>query len=211
MRILIIGASQGTGALAAQEALNRGHAVTAFARNPQRLVLESPNLARASGSFHELESLRSVIPGHDAVIVTASATSLRTFKENPKYFSSGTENAIVAMKEFGVRRLVILSALGVGESVRLANFVLKALVINWLLKIPFQDHERQEQLVKESGLDWVIARPSRLTDGPARKQYEKRVAIQPVPGMISRADVASFLVDACENEQWVGKAVQLGG
>ena len=211
MRILIIGASQGTGALAVQEAVNRGHAVTAFARNPQRLVLESSNLTRVSGNFHELESLRSAIPGHDAVVVTASATSLRTFKENPNYFSSGTENAIVAMKEFGVRRLVVLSALGVGESVQLANFVLKALVINWLLKIPFQDHERQEQLVKGSGLDWVIARPSRLTNGPARKQYEKRVAIEPVPSMISRADVAGFLIDACESQQWVGKAVQLGG
>jgi uncharacterized protein YbjT (DUF2867 family) len=115
------------------------------------------------------------------------------------------------MKECGVRRLVVLSALGVGESARLANFVVKALVIDWFLKIPFQDHERQEQLVKASGLDWVIARPSRLTNGPARKRYEKRVAVQRVPSSISRADVASFLVDACEGEEWVGKAVHLGG
>lgn len=211
MRILIIGASMGTGALAVQEALNRGHSVTAFARTPERLTIENANLTRASGSFHDAQSVRSVIPGHDAVIVTASAGSLRAFKENPKYFSSGTQNVIGAMKEFGVRRLVVLSALGVGESVRLANAFLKVVAIGWILKIPFQDHERQEQLVKESGLDWVIVRPTRLTDGPARKQYEKRVEIQPVPSSISRADVADFLVQACESEQWVGRAVQLGG
>ena len=211
MRILVIGASQGTGALAVQEALNRGHQVTAFARNPQKLKIDSPNLSCSSGNFHQMESVRSVVSEHDAVIITASATSLSAFKENPNYFSAGTQNVIVAMKEFKVRRLVVLSALGVGDSAKLANIVVKALVIGWLLKVPFQDHERQEQLVKESGLDWVIARPSRLTHGAAQRRYEKRVALQPVPSSISRADVAHFLVEAAESDKWLGKAVQLGG
>ena len=83
--------------------------------------------------------------------------------------------------------------------------------MSWLLKIPFVDHERQEQLVRESGLDWVIARPTRLKDGPARGQYVRKTDIEPVPGSISRADVAAFLVEACETDAWVGKAVQLRG
>jgi len=211
MRILVIGASQGTGALAVQEALNRGHLVTAFARNPQKLKLDSSNLSRSSGNFHQMESVRSAVSEHDAVIITASATSLSAFKENPNYFSAGTQNVIVSMKEFKVRRLVVLSALGVADSAKLVNFAVKALVIHWLLKVPFQDHERQEQLVKESGLDWVIARPSRLTNGSAQRRYKKGVALQPVPSSISRADVAHFLVEAAESDKWVGKAVQLGG
>ena len=65
--------------------------------------------------------------------------------------------------------------------------------------------------MKASGLDWVIARPGRLTNGPARRQYVKRTAIEKVPGSISRADVADFLVGACEGPAWVGHTVQIGG
>ena len=84
-------------------------------------------------------------------------------------------------------------------------------LIGWLLKIPFADHERQESLTRASGLDWVVARPGRLTDGPARGRYVKRTAIAPVPSSISRADVADFLVEAATTDAWVHACVQLGG
>ena len=68
MRILVLGASQGTGALAVKAALDRGHKVTAFARHPDKLVLENADLARVSGDFHNQESVAKVMPGHEAVI-----------------------------------------------------------------------------------------------------------------------------------------------
>ncbi|WP_164001767.1 NAD(P)-dependent oxidoreductase [Pyxidicoccus caerfyrddinensis] len=211
MRIVVIGASQGTGALAVRTALERGHSVTAFARSPEKLVLEHPKLTRLKGDFHQRSSVDEAVRGQDAVIVTASSTSLKGFKENPNYFSQGTAYVIEAMKAQGIRRLSVLSALGTGESRRLANFIVDKLVISFLLKAPFEDHERQERLVRDSGLDWVIARPGRLTNGPARKRYVKKTAIEKVPSSISRADVADFLVEAVEADTWVRQAVQLGG
>ena len=80
-----------------------------------------------------------------------------------------------------------------------------------ILKVPFEDHNRQEALVQKSGLDWVIARPGRLTDGPALKKYVKATGRDPVPSSISRADVADFLVESCVDTQFVGKEVQFGG
>lgn len=211
MKLLIIGASQGTGALAVRAALDKGHSVTAFARHPDKLVLEHPELRRVTGDFHQASSVEAAVPGHDAVIVTASATRLRAFKENPRYFSQGTGYVIDAMKNAGVKRLVVLSALGVGESRRLLNPLVRALMVGWLLKVPFEDHGRQEEQVRTSGLDWVIARPGRLTNGEARRRYVKKTAVEPVPASISRGDVADFLVLACELPAWVGHAVQLGG
>jgi uncharacterized protein YbjT (DUF2867 family) len=211
MRILIIGASRGTGALAVRIALGRGHEVTAFARSPSTLALDHPKLARVAGSFHDRGSVEAAVIGHPAVIITAAAGTLRPYRENPYYFSQGTQHVVDAMKAHAGRRLVILSAFGVGESRALASFLVDKLVISLLLRRPFEDHERQEQTVKASGLEWVIARPSRLTNGPARGRYVKTAALQRVPGSISRADVADFLVEAVETDAWVGKTVQLGG
>jgi uncharacterized protein YbjT (DUF2867 family) len=211
MNILVIGASQGTGALTVRAALDKGHRVTAFARSPNKLVLDHPQLQKVAGDFHQAASVAAAVPGHDAVIVTASATKLSAFKENPRYFSQGTGYAIDAMKKAGVKRLAVLSALGTGDSRALLNPVLRALMIDFLLKGPYQDHERQEEQVRASGLEWVIARPGRLTNGPARGRYVKKTAVESVPSSISRADVGGFLVEACEVPTWVGHAVQLGG
>jgi uncharacterized protein YbjT (DUF2867 family) len=211
MNILIIGASQGTGALAVRAALDKGYRVTAFARSPQKLALEHPQLQKVTGDFHQAASVEAAVKGHDAVIITASATRFSAFKENPRYFSQGTGFAIDAMKKFGVKRLVVLSALGTGDSRALLNPVLRALMVDFILKSPYRDHERQEEQVRASGLDWVIARPGRLTNGPARKRYSKKLGLERVPSSISRADVADFLVEACEGTTWVGHAVQLGG
>ncbi|RKH60315.1 SDR family oxidoreductase [Corallococcus llansteffanensis] len=211
MRIVVIGASQGTGALAVRTALDRGHAVTAFARSPEKLVLEHPKLTRLKGDFHQRASVEEAVRGHDAVIVTASATQLKAFKENPNYFSQGTGFVIDAMKAHGVRKLSVLSALGTGDSKSMANFLVRTLVISFILKLPFEDHDRQERLVRDSGLDWVIARPGRLTNGPARRQYVKKTQGEAVPSSISRADVADFLVEAVEVDTWVKQTVHLGG
>jgi len=211
LRLLVVGASQGTGALTVSAALARGHQVTAFSRSPQKLTIEHAALTRRAGSFHDAAAVDAAVVGHDAVIVTASATSLAGFKENPTYFSAGTALVVEAMKRHGVPRLVVLSALGTGESRALSGWFIRTLLVDGILKLPFQDHERQEALTRASGLEWVIARPGRLTDGPARGRYVKSPEITPVPGAISRADVADFLVTAADSDAWVGKAVQIGG
>lgn len=211
MKILVVGASQGTGALSVQAALDKGHEVTAFARSPDKLAISDKRLSKVAGSFHDPEAVNRVVAGHNAVIITASGTSLKAFKENPTYFSQGTKNVIDAMNRSGSKRLVVLSALGTGDSRVLMPWILDKLMISFLLKAPYEDHERQEALVMKSGLEWVIARPGRLTNGPAKKKYVKKSNIESVPSSISRADVADFLVDACAGTEWIGKAVQIGG
>ncbi len=211
MKIIVIGASRGTGALAVRAALDKGHDVTAFSRNPKKLELEHPKLTRRAGDFHAASDMNDAIAGHEAVIVTASVTKLSEFKANPNYISQGTKLAIDAMKSCGAKRIAVLSALGTGDSKPLLGFVLRTVMVDWLLKAPFEDHVRQERLLAESGLEWVSARPGRLTDGPAKRAYQAKSELEHVPAAISRADVADFLVRACEESTWVNHAVQLGG
>ena len=211
MKILVIGASRGTGALCVNAALAKGHSVTAFSRTPSRLDVTHSALSKIAGDFHDKASVRSAVAGHDAVIICASPTKLGTIKEIPDYFSRGTKYCIDAMKEHGVKRLVILSAHGVGESKPAASWIQRTLLIDGLLKGFFRDHDVQERLTQESGLDFVIARPMRLTNGKARGKYVRTTELVHVPTTISRADVADFMVEACGSNTFLGKCVQLGG
>ncbi len=211
MKILVIGASQGTGALCVKAALAKGHLVSAFSRTPSKLDLTHPALTKVAGDFHDAASVGRAVEGQDAVIICASPSSLGAIKEKPDYFSRGTRYCLDAMKERGVKRLVILSAHGVGASKPAASWFQRTLLIGGLLKGFFLDHEVQERITQESGLDFVIARPTRLTNGKANGKYVRTAELTRVPASISRADVADFLVEACESSTWVGKGVQLGG
>ena len=212
MKILVVGASKGTGALCVKSALARGHSVSAFARTPSKLDVTHERLTKVTGDFHDAASVNAAVPGHDAVIVTASISSLSELKSKPDYFSRGTKLCIDAMKEHGVKRLVLLSAHGAGDSIAASGWFLRTFVVGMILKRAFADHDVQEQLAKDSGLEFVIARPTRLTDGPAKGTYARVVdATAAVPSSISRADVADFMVEACSADDYVWKAVGLGG
>ena len=212
MKILVLGASHGTGALCVKSALAKGHSVTAFSRTPAKLDVTHPALTKVAGDFHDAASVRSAVAGHDAVIICVSPNSLGAIKEKPDYFSRGTKYCIDAMKEHGVKRLVVLSAHGVGESKPEASWFQRTFLIGGLLKGFFRDHDVQERMTQESGLDFVIARPMRLTNGKAKGKYVRRTTeLISVPATISRADVADFMVEACESTTLVGKRVQLGG
>jgi uncharacterized protein YbjT (DUF2867 family) len=211
MKILVLGASQGTGALCVKAALAKGHSVSAFSRTPTKLDVTHAALTKIAGDFHDATSVRGAVAGHDAVIICASPTRLSAIKEIPDYFSRGTKYCIDAMKEHGVKRLVVLTAHGVGESEPVASWFQRKFLIGGLLKGFFRDHDVQERMTRESGLDFVIARPTRLTNGTARGKYVRTADVVSVPSSISRADLADFLVEACESTTWVGKAVQLGG
>ncbi|HEY1954165.1 MAG TPA: NAD(P)H-binding protein [Polyangiaceae bacterium] len=211
MKILVLGASRGTGALCVKAALAKDHVVTAFARTPSKLDVTGAGLTKLTGDFHDEASVHAAVKGHDAVIVCVSSTTLKGFKEKPDYFSRGTKFCIDAMKEHGVKRLVVLSAHGVADTYRVASWFQRKFLIGGIIKYAFRDHEVQERMVRESGLDFVIARPTRLTNGEAKGKYTRTTEIVSVPSTISRADLADFLVESCDSPELVGKAVQLGG
>ena len=148
MKILVLGASQGTGALCVKSALAKGHSVTAFSRTPAKLDVTHPALTKVAGDFHDAASVRSAVAGHDAVIICASPSSLGAIKEKPDYFSRGTKYCIDAMKEHGVKRLVVLTAHGVGESQPAASWFQRTFLIERLLKGFFRDHDVQERMTR---------------------------------------------------------------
>ncbi len=205
MKVIIFGATGSVGRLAVKQMLADGHQVTALARWPEKLAIRADALTLQAGDAMDPQAVSEAVKGHDAVVVTLGAGTSR----KSVIRSRGTMNVIQAMHEHGVRRLICQSTLGAHESWGNLNFFWKRIMFGMLLKPVFKDHELQEQLVRASGLDWTIVRPSAFTDGPALGTFkedfpatERRLSLK-----IARADLAGFLSRQLREKRYLGRAV----
>ncbi|MGE0638953.1 MAG: NAD(P)-dependent oxidoreductase [Thermoanaerobaculia bacterium] len=194
MRIVVVGANGGTGREVVLQALERGHDVTAFVRSPEKLDVEHRRLTVAVGNVLAPESLDSACRGAEAVVCALGHK--RWFYPN-RILSNGTRNIVAAMRKHGARRLICETSLGVGSSFGRLGLYYTLFVVPFILPFYYLDKHRQERVVRESGLEWVIVRPAALTNGPPRGRYRHgpRVGSFLLTRRISRADVASFLLD----------------
>ena len=207
MNIIVFGATGTVGRLVVEQTLQEGHTVTAFARSPEKLGIKNPNLTLCAGDAMNQTAVSDAVRGHDAVIVAIGSGNSR----KSIIRSRGTLNVIQAMHEHGVRRLICQSTLGAHESWENLNFFWKHIMFGFLLRPIFLDHELQESLVRASGLDWTIVRPSAFTDGPASGAFKEgfKVGEKNLTLKITRADVAGFLTRKLFDKNYLRGAVSI--
>lgn len=207
MKVIVFGATGQIGRLAVEDMLQEGHDVTAFARHPQGHFEAHSNLHLHAGDALDREAVADAVQGHDAVIITLGAGASR----KSVIRSAGTENVILAMHRHGVRRLICQSTLGAHESWTNLNFFWKRIMFGALLRPVFKDHEMQERLVRNSGLDWTIVRPSAFDDGPATGAYKEAFGPKErnLKLRIARADIAAFLRRQLTDHSYLGRAVAI--
>ena len=205
MQVLIIGASKGIGLETTRQALEAGFDVRALARSASAIALSNLRLEKVSGDALNHRDVEAALTGVDAVIVTLGV-GLRELFRPVHLFSDATRVLIAAMKTQTVKRLICVTGFGAGDS-RASIRCLQRVPFQMVFGHAYDDKSRQEQLIKESGLDWTIARPGVLTGGPRTGRYQ--VLCEPSKwrnGIISRSDVAEFLVRQIEDQTYVGAA-----
>lgn len=206
MRLLIVGATGGTGRALVEQALERGHAVTALVRNPMRLGLSHDRLTVVVGDVMVPGSLDPAVRGQDAVL---SALGHKRWFHPTSILSAGTQHLVDAMRRHGVRRLVVETALGVGETWWQMGLYYTLFVRVFILPFYFFDKRRQEAVVRRSDLEWTLVRPGALNNGPRRGRFRQgpRVGHWLWTVVISRADVAAFMLDQLTDPRYIGAAV----
>jgi putative NADH-flavin reductase len=201
MKLMVFGSTGGTGREILKQALDQGHQVAAYARNPDSIGdIGHANLQAVRGDVLDLAAVESAVAGHDAVLCAIGTGAQRsTLREE------GTRNVVQAMEKTGVHRLICLSSLGVGDSRANLSLFTRYVVVGIFLRHAFADHERQEVIVRGSSLDWVIVRPPHLKDGPRTGSY--RHGFPPtdrqIAGRISRADVADFMLKQLTDDAYL--------
>lgn len=202
MKLLVIGATGATGKEIVNQALARGHAVTALVRDAAKASF-APPVAKAVGNVLDRDSLQAALAGQEAVVCSLGSAATGPFKEMTM-LSEGTGNLVAAMQDLGVLRLVCITGMGAGDSKGHGPWYYNWLIQPLVLRGVYQDKTRQEAMVRDSGLDWTVVRPALLTNGAAKGEGAVR-ALTDLAGVkvgsISRADVAAF----CLRELATGK------
>jgi len=208
MKILLIGGTGKTGKQIIKQALEGGHDVTALVRNPKKLRITDPKLAVVEGNVLVPETLERSFSGHDIVI---SALGHKKFFIKTSILSRGTQHIIRAMQKNQIRRFICITSLGINDSRFKLGLYYTLFVIPFIILFYFLDKEKQERIIQQSDLDWTIVRPGQLTNGRKRGRYKhgKGLGSYILTKMISRADVAHFILNEMDKNIYVRKVVAL--
>jgi putative NADH-flavin reductase len=207
MNITIFGATGGTGRHVVSQALEVGHAVTAFTRSPEKIDHASDRLKIVTGDIRDTEKVAEAVRGTQAVISTLAPSS----NKETLVVSQGTSNIIAAMQQHGIRRLLITAGAGIGDPndapdliSKLMNLLLKALSRN-----VYEDMVETVRLVRTSGLDWTIVRAPMLTDDPMTGKVEPAWVGKGLGMRLTRGDLAAFLMAQLEDDTYLRQAPAL--
>jgi putative NADH-flavin reductase len=202
-KILILGATGGTGRHLLVQALDAGHQVTALVRSPEKVTHQHERLRVVAGSVTDgSPALSDAVRGQDAVI---SALGCGLSLKSGGLIQQCVPLILAALRTHGVRRLIFTSAIGAGDTIRYAP-LLSRLMIRVLLRDIYADKIAGEAYIRNSDLDWTLAQPAHLTTGPLTRSYRAGEALR-LRGMpkISRADTAHFLLAQLDDPTYVRK------
>ncbi|MEM8860900.1 MAG: SDR family oxidoreductase [Chloroflexota bacterium] len=202
MKISVIGATGKTGLQLVQQGLDQGYKVTGFVRDTSKMEVSHPNLTIVEGDVLKAETIDPAVVGQDYVFCALGADG---FKETTT-LSEGTKNVIAAMQRNDVNKLIVITVMGAHESWQQLSLFARIL-FRILLKNVLKDHERQEIIVQESSIEYVIVRPGQLVDGEHTGHYTHGADGGFKEGRLTRANLADFMLTQIEDPQYWGKAV----
>ena len=205
MRLVILGATGKTGRLLVDQAIGRGHEVVAYVRRPDALD-DRPGLRVVGGELTDEPALTAALDGADAVLCAIGPTGV-TGLIGADLMQTSLPVISAAMAAAGVRRLILLSAWGVGDTAASAGLVAKV-AFRTAVRSLYHDKQIAEAGLAATGLDVTTLYPVTLTNGPLSGTAVVRdvAEVSHVDGMpkVSRATVAAAMLDAVEKPDAAG-------
>ena len=221
MRILLLGANGRTGTAIISEALQRGHTISALVRRPETLATHANNLSITTGSplsAGDIAKTFASAPKSDPIKAVVSTLNNGRISDNPwakptapaNLMADSVRNCLTVMKEYGVKKVVVLGTVGVGNSTATRPWWFNWIISHSNLKIAFDDHYAVQQVLeaesaKDPALMWVDVRAVGLGNGEKKDVKEFGNDGQGAGWIISRKSVADFMLDAVENSRWDGQ------
>ena len=213
MKILLLGATGRTGKLVIEEAIRRGHIISAVARDPEKL--KNYHIDITQGSPYDFETVEKALSGCEAVINTLNISRK---SDNPwaglvsprDLISKSATNAVSAMNKAGITRFIALSTIGAGSSWKTTPAILKFIVSISNLKYAFRDHGRQEEILQNSSVEYTVCRaPMLSTETNTKGAVAVKEGENPPKMVLSRNSAAEFFIKIIENKEHIREIVHL--
>lgn len=209
MKILVVGGSNGLGGKFVEAALEQGNTVTVYSRNPSKLGINHTNLRLKQGNVLDSASIKKAVKSQDAVVCALGLPTRFAigppFAKRTYVLSAGTSNIVQAMKAEGVKRIMCVTAIGSGDSARQCTLVARLTLrigLRWL----FIEKDRQDELIKNSELNWTLIRPTALTNGRKKGAKVGENLRSGILTQVSRADAAAEMLTMVDSRKSFKKA-----
>jgi putative NADH-flavin reductase len=207
-KVIVFGATGGTGRHVIQQALDKGYQVTAVVRNPEQLSLRHPDLKLVKGDVLLPDTFQREIARHDAVISCLGIAKI----QKTTLYSVGIQNIIKAMRDSRIKRLVCISSGAISIPVN-SSWIMTFLIKNVLQRLYrpiYSDMLLMENAVADSDLDWTILRAPKLTNGERSNNY-RVITGQPLRNIpkIARADLADYIIGHLQEEKTYQSRVEI--
>jgi putative NADH-flavin reductase len=203
MKILLLGATGPSGQELLKKAIEKGYEVSVLVRDPAKLKPTTESINIIKGDVSDVQLLREAASGCE-VVISALGTG-KSLKSNG-LITMAVSNLIPVMKEKNISRLIMISAFGVGETFKQANFI-QRLIFKTFLRNIYADKKRGDELVRNSGLEWTLVYPTLLTNKTYSGKYTtgEKLKMKGMP-KIARADLAEFMINEIKDRNYVRKS-----
>ena len=216
MRVVVFGATGGTGRAVIENALSAGHAVTAFARRADRIV-PADGLTVIQGDVMDSAQVAPALDGQDAVVISLGnsqnpfALLLGARRTTPRDVCEvGTQNILAALPKDRDIPIIVIGAFGTGDTARNLPVMFK-LFYRLILREQMADKERQYALLKGSFARYTMIQPLALTDKPATGAWTASRDGRFGKSEVARADLATFIVQQLQEAGGQGETVTFSG
>lgn len=207
MKIAIIGATRGIGLALTKQALEDGHEVTALVRDPSRMAINHSYLHLITGDALNPDSVAKVVEGQDVI---CDCLGTKNVTKPQLMFSTSAENISKVIKP--EQLLIAVTGLGAGDSKGHCSFLYDNIFLPLVLKRQYDDKNRQETIIKNKIARWIIVRPGFLSNGKRTGKYRAITKLTGKHGtLISREDVADFVLSQAKSPEYIGKTPMLVG
>jgi uncharacterized protein YbjT (DUF2867 family) len=208
MKILIIGATGRTGRLIVEEALKQGYELNVLVRDKNKVPFYSKSIKVYQGTPTRRTDLAPAMQGCEVIIcalgiVRASDAPWSKLISPSNFISESMKNVIAEADQQNLKRLITISAWGVGDTKKEIPFWLRWLINYTNLRPVYEEHESEEKLLTNSNLSWTAVRPVALNDSQKIKTLKVSFNNFPKPSLqISRQSVAKFIVDILQSDRY---------
>ena len=203
MIVTVFGATGKIGRQLVKQALAKGYIIKAYVHNSQEITLSDPNLEVLEGSIHNYYEIKEAIKGSNAVISTIEPS--KSFKKKGYPIFEVHRHIIQAMERLHLKRFITIASpvIGFRKDTKSALTIIPKLFTNLFMHRTYLEFITIGQMVRKSKLEWTIVRLLCPTGTPPKGKIKVTFGKEKVQFVISRDDIAKFVLDQLESTEYI--------